>query len=330
MALDASVSLGSDSSKPSAEQRKRFTKDDHRSLPEISDPHDLADDTQTTWRETIIRYRWYSLAVSLLATFVLIFMLAYTRHLIPDLAGNRYVRLAGAAGVIAIVAYALGQRQQRGLSKHYDWLVLVEPEGVTRYLGYYKAAENGTFPLFVPVKGFTLRGHRGEPYRMEEMSYEITKSWQKANQDPDDPAIIRLHPGFAEVSFTDTGTVVGQLTNGLSADPFGNESTLVATMPNLAEESRIDQVRKQLENTIDELQHTRTELQATKRQRDNVLDEASKPVQQRIDEFLARHRYLAESQDGRRRSRGRDRDESWATEPRESFDRMEQELSLDD
>lgn len=242
------------------------------------DPHTTPDSTRMTLGEFLSQNMLYifSLLVLLLIGAVLLAVYA-SRYFITTLSNPWVQRLLAGLSILSL-GYFYGRAQQRSDLKNRDELVLYDPDEstVTRFLGEWQQAANGNHAVFEPIKGFSLLGHRAEPYRISDLSSELVTKYQR---DPEDPVRIRIHPIVAAMKTTNTGRKTVQLTAGLEPDPFGRESNVVATLPTLAGEDTVDDLRHELEQTAREKRKLESENDMLERQRDDAMTEARKARQ---------------------------------------------------
>lgn len=318
--------------------RNRFAPEEARDLEDVADPHTTADDSQSTLRERVVDNKWYVAFLILVLPFGVAgvgLLVGYSWFLLPEFFGNRRVQLTLGALTIMALAFVGGDRRRRGLYERYDWLVLDTPTGNKRYLGRHIPADDDHAPLFVPVKGFSRFGGRGNAYTIEELSPHLAETYAKANRDPDDPAVIRLHPEFASASQTDTGTVVTQPTEELRVDTFARDSTLIATVPEFIRGEQAEALKDHLRQEREETDELRDKIDTLER----MLEEAKEIGAMPPDEFLESHlefyeRAMWASRRRRPGTDGRQYDGTGPVDPGLNGDRelrqVEQELSPDD
>lgn len=310
---------------------KRFTTGDHRDIEDVADPHTIEDEThEPVWTKAKRHWKFLLLGVPIALAAVAI-LIGYTWHLVPELLGNRYVQIgAGLAAIIGTTAYYADQRRE-SVFMQYEWLVLRTKNGPKRYLGHLRTDAGGT-PLFEPVKGLRLFGAVGEPYTVEEFGRELGETWAGLNRDPDDPALIRLHPAFVSIAETDLGTVVEQPTTEIDVDPFGRNSTLYAPMPNLVRDDVAENLKTELVRTREERDELEDRLQDMERRLDAAKDIGAMTP----GEFLESHKDFYKelrAVDRQRSGRSADSDEqplgpSTKTDP--ELRQIDAELSADD
>jgi len=75
---------------------------------------------------------------------------------------------------------------------------------------------------------------------------------------------------------TNTGRKTVQLAAGLEPDPFGREANIEATLPDLAGESTVTELKDELNAVHSELKKVRKENNMLTRQRNDAIEEAQK------------------------------------------------------
>lgn len=313
---------------------KRFTTGEYTDLEDISDPHTTRDETRDPIRKKI-RRNWWMLFLGIplaIISFAIVF--TYSRHLYPELVGNRYVQV-GVVGITwtAIVA-VMADRRRQALFLDYDWLVLYTPTGPVRFLGYLRDGE-GDASVFEPVKGFSFFGERGEYYHADEVSTELVETYSKVEFDEDDSARIRLHPEFVQIAHTDLGTLVTQVTAGLEVDQEAKTVTHVATEPNLVEQDVAENLKQMIVEERQERQEMYDQLQKMKRRLEHAKEIGAKAPEEYMQEFLQHYQLIEMSRRNPHRAReelqndddGRVGETSFS---QNGFGQIEQELRPDD
>lgn len=301
-----------------------------RTLEDISDPETWEDETKTDWKEFISKNKWPITVLALfgisLSAYFSYILIEVSTGIVQNIWFQRTAVLATTAGT----AYFAGRSQQRNILRRLDWLVLMKDNGgVTFYLGYYREGNETEAPLFVPVKGFTLKGHRSKPYRVQEVSVELARKHKKRNGDEDDVAVIRLHPEYAVESKTDWGMVVGQLTNGLDLD-VGNESNLQASRPeNVADEDALQETKSAIRDLQQELQNAADDAQKYKRLYKQEKKDAQKRRDEIISDFVDDHRRVTEVHQ-RSYSQNDSSDGQVAPARQDDFSDIENQVTADD
>ena len=251
---------------------------------DVADPHTWKDESAARRREWLARNKRMIVTVSFLGLVVFAILMIYFSRFIPQLFANTYVRVFVGGGLFTATIFLAGARHQRNKLQRVDWLILIYPEGVQRYLGYYSETEDGA-PMFIPVKGFTFFGSRSSKFTLGDMSNEMARQFSKGNRKADDPAKIRLHPSMCAVAQTDMGTVVAQLTGELTPDEFGRETDIEATVPELADKDRMADVKEEIEKQVAHNAFLKDQVDMLEQQRDDykqvamdTLDEAEERI----------------------------------------------------
>ena len=274
--------------------------DDVIDLAEISDPETLEDETKKGWREWASENTTLAIAGSLLGLASLALMLSFAWRVLPDLLSNRLLQGLVVASLIFVGGYKAGWSGNQNRIVEIDRLVLIKEGEAVAFWGTY--IEGAEYPLFVAIKGFH-RGRKAVPYKVRDVDASIVNRRDQVGVSLDDPAIIRLNRNFAGVTETETGTVVAQETGGLKIDHPGRESTLVASLPNHADEELVIDLKNELESKETELVDERQRAKRLKRQRDNAWEEALEPVEDQIDQFIENYQRIEQAKHGRRRRR---------------------------
>lgn len=310
---------------------RRYATDVGRLPEDVSDPATLRDESTPTLFERIMQYRWYLLTVSVFIVVGVLYSIAIGIQIFPELIQNRIVQVAFALLVAFGIGYVVATLRAFRVIRDIPWLNLNLGDGLDFYPGWFlPPVDEDDDATFVPCKGLTLFGHRRRPLQIREVNPSIAQRWANANRDPEDPAEIRLDPSFYEHRETEWGHVVAQASDGLEIDTLGRESQLVATSPNMAHEDRVEKMEGQLRDSQKWRQHYEQMADDYRRQRDNIADYYSQPIDELLDEEIDRGVRIAEAGRPDRRTRSRaDTDEELPPMDRELED-VDQELTADD
>jgi hypothetical protein len=242
---------------------------------EYESPHTISDDSGRSWRDWVGRNQGFVIVMSIFALAGLAIVLVYFGRYFATTLSNPWVQRIAAALVIVGVGYQFGRSSERGRLEQRDILVLYDPdrEEIVRFLGEWTDAQAGHHPVFKPYKGFSMRGHSAEPYEIGELSEQLADA---RGHDPEDPVRIRIHPEEGGSVATDTGRLTVQWTAGLEPDAYGKESNVVATLPDVAAENTVSDLKTAVSKLHEERKELEEELDAVKRQRDNLLEQARK------------------------------------------------------
>lgn len=276
----------------------RHVAEDFESLDAISDPHTREDETHRGLLGWFGDHPVVAVFLALFATALIALFGYWAYTLAPGVVTNPL--LWQGLGALAILTLSVYYGIQLGLGRlaAMDWLVLLRKNDPGLYVGQHMPAEQGDFPLFVPVKGFTMFGQRAHPYSIGDISYDLARQHSRRNRDPDDPAIIRLDPQYSGVADTAFGTLVVQLSEGLALD-VGNESTLRAKLPGMAEEGRLSDLRRANRELKDEVDALRDDLDSWKRRARNAEERADERQNKVIARFIHQHGFLMEKHNRR-------------------------------
>lgn len=256
--------------------------DDYTPPQEVADPHRLEDETSQSLGEWVTDHWLVATSWALLGITGMVLIGIYFGRYFLSVLLNPWVQRGAAAVAILGVGYWTGMSSLRGRIAQQDELTLYDPDAqkAVHFLGEFRAVEGASHDVFVPYKGYRKLLHSPEPYRIGELSRALV---QRHSRDADEEAKIRLHPGVTTVELTDRGRQVTQMTAGLDPDPFGRESNLEATLPDMAATGTVTELKDELESAnreIDKLQDDKNQLQ---RQRDSAMQMA----QQNFDEVRA-------------------------------------------
>jgi len=240
---------------------------------EVEDPHTIEDSTRDTLLDKLLANRWWALSVSLLGLAVVVLVAIYFGRYFATALSNPWLQRFGVAAALVGGARRWGKSSERAQLEDEHELSLYDPkEGeAIHFTGRYRRVDGATHNTFVPFKG--RRRGSGEPFRVGELSSSLVK---QHNRSPDEPAEIRLHDFLTSTRQTERGLKVTQLTAGLEPDPFGQESNLEATIPDLAATDTVPEMKKELEKQDEELQDLRGKIDQLRRQRNNARAEAKK------------------------------------------------------
>lgn len=313
---------------------RRYQSGEYTELEDIADPTTRKDETKTTWREWATKTKTntiFSAFLVLVGVGLIVYFSQVLIKLSTGLLSNPWFQRFAWTGFVAVIAGVFAIRKVLGIVKRYDWLVLPKDNGgVKWYLGFHREGDDTQAPLFVPVKGFTLFGFRGRPYKIVEVSQELAQQYSSSGRDPEDPAVIRMQPEFASARKTWMGTVVTQPTSGLDLDESGNESCLKAEIPqNYASEqalielsSTVDDLRleiRDLEDKRDKLRSQRNDWkQDAMKRREEIREELKEDTTEIAEPFMDR--------DGRKSKNGT----SSGDVPKTDLQQIEDNLTADD
>lgn len=276
----------SDLTGPSEIGRKRFHTEDFEDLADISDPHTWDDETTTSfrerWRQNKIWYTFLLVLTLFLSAWLVLTILKYA----PRALDNVVVRVGGSALLILVTGFFFGARNTRNQVQTNDKLVLLGNGEPTHYWGRFRPAEEGDYPLFVPVKGLSFNGSLGEPYTVGDMSYELAKKWNSANRDVSEPVVIRLNPKYAGVSHTEYGTVLTQLSGGLDIVTDGSEENMKVEEPDTAEKDVLQALQREKNRLEDEKRHLENQRESLNRRMEEYRKLYEQSPQEAVEEFI--------------------------------------------
>lgn len=266
---------------------RRYVREQTPTLEEISDPDTTDDERRPSWREWAGENRGLAIVGLLFGTLVVVALLFMVGRYAPDMFATLWDRRELTFGVAGlVVGTVIGTRKLRAKMMQWDQLAVKSSNNeVTRYYGYYLTSDLGDYDLFVPVAGFSFMGHRSHVYRISDISRQIVRKRGSA-WDEDDPAIMRLDPAWTGVNHTDSGTVVVTICDGFEPDSQAKESNLRPVIPEEGSKDRLLDMKQQLKKTREEKEHYEELATKYKRQRDNVLEEMDRPLDEVLDQHI--------------------------------------------
>lgn len=271
---------------------QRFLKGEYTAPDDVSDPHTLEDETRTSWRGWMAENKELTALFTILGFVGIVLLTMWGAQLAPGILTNKYLHY-GLVGIVATTAiYLGGVRSALGRLTRFDWLVLVRKRNPTIFLGYHFPSDEADHDIFVPVKGFSLFGHRDHVLTVAEVSSEAARSYENMGRSGDDPATIALHNKFAGVAHTAFGTIVTQPSTGIALNNPRGEALLKAELPDMAEEGQIQDFKDEIQNTLDELRTNRSKVSSWKRRAQNAETEARERREEIIEEFISNHKEI--------------------------------------
>lgn len=282
MALELRSRLGLDSND------RRFVDEEASNLPEdVSDPRTIRDESQPTLWEKFHSIRWYLFFAASFGIVFLLYLIAIGAAIVPDLLGNVVIQAGIVLLATFLTGYGLATRSALSRVRDIDWLVLIKPNGVDLYPGeFIPSGDDERYHKFQPYRGFSFFGHVKKPLTIGDVNPQIARRWKAARRDLDDPAVIRLDPDFGERTSTEYGQVLAQISNGLNVDTFGRQSFLEAALPDMADESRMDDLRQQIQTERENVRHYRQRAETYRSQRDEALEVAREPILDQVEDFV--------------------------------------------
>jgi len=287
--------------------RKRFADEDSVEDPEETvAPETWRDEETPTWGERL-RRRWITVvALGFVGFVVLGILTVYAGRFLVGTLSNPLVQSTLKYGAVLGVGFVLGTWWLFGKLERVDELVLFTGDGVKRYVGEYDSDSAGN-RVFIPYRGYTRILKRTRKLTLGDLGGDLARAEQKAGRDEDDPIRIRLEDAITGDLATDLGTVAASLTGGLAIDPYGRESDLYTTPPDIADEERYAQLRDQLEYYAEkEIPSLESDVEDLEEKLAEVRERAKRDTDESIDKFIARVTDLEEARDRRRDRRARE------------------------
>jgi hypothetical protein len=273
---------------------KRRSNPDRTQTPEeIDDPTERRDSTTPTLWERAKQHYLYFLTLLMAGFGLTAVTLAFGIRLVPDLLTNRYVLLGASYVAVGGIIYVVATRQAYSRLLELDWLVCITGTAVSFYPGEFDAGGRDEATQFHPHKGFTLFGHRTQPFTVDEIDPEAHRNWKNADTNPDDPAIINLDEAPGGAVRSDYGTIVGVWTSGIEPQTHGT-AQLRATEPNEVDDDQYKMLTSQLRKKAQQLELTADEAEAYRQFIDENLDRVSEPFEEIVERDLQRAAFIAD------------------------------------
>lgn len=259
------------------EKRYPDPDEDYESPEDVEDPHTTRDSTKMTAGEFVTKNSVSILSFLFLGIVTIVLTIVYAGTYFATVLANPWVQRILAFAAILSLGYFFGRSTQRSALMNRDELVIYDPDSqeVIRFLGEFRDSENGAQMLFAPIKGYSLWGHSPEYYEIGDLSLELAA---QDHRDPSDEVVIGLHPRVCATAVTNTGRKTVQLSAGLEPDPFGREANVQATLPDIAGEGTVTELKDELESVEREVKKLRKENGMLRRQRKDAFEEARKPL----------------------------------------------------
>lgn len=272
----------------------RYQQDGEVDLSETADAETWRDESKPTITQRLASRKRLFLAFSFLGVIVVGLIGAYSSRYIPGLYGNIWVK----RGLVALVAtpsiFVLGARWKHRQVRQVDELDLMIDGEPQSFYGTYDTDSAGN-DVFKPYKGFDWFGTRARPVTLRDLDKEYHRAFAKQGRDPDAEAVIRVEDAIAGVADTATGTKVMVMSAGLELDPYGRDSDLYTTPPELADKEQYRELTRTVEQVHQEnadLREKVSTLQDRKAWWRELAEEGREDV---IDEFTDRFAELAEA-----------------------------------
>lgn len=250
---------------------------------QVEDPHTLRDSTKPTLLDRFQQNKWYLLTVAMLALAVLAVVLVYFGRYFATVLLHPWVQAGGAGAGVLGLGYYIGRSSYASTIRQQDTLTLYDPDEQrsVHFLGEFRRLDGSVHDVFVPHKGHRGLGNSPEAYTVGELSDELAQSrGHSASQE----VRIRLHPSVATVDATERGRAIVQLTAGLEPDPFGRDSNVEATLPEMAATDTVTDLKSELEKKDKEVQALEDEIDQADRLRQQFKEMATKRRQELLDE----------------------------------------------
>lgn len=259
----------------SRDKRYHKVEDDYQPPQDVENPHTTPDSGQMTLAEFMTKNRYPLMATGLLLIVGTVVLAVYAGRYFITAFTNPWFQRGLAGFTIAAAGYFWGRNTKASSLKNRDVFIAYNPDtgSVIRFLGKFKRTEEGRHQLFVPIKGYRWFGHKAVPYQIKDLSSELVSRYDR---DPEDDVVIRTHPKVSATTATNTGRITTQLVAGLEPDPFGRESNVEATLPDIAARGTVMDLKDELEAVESELSKEEKRNNMLRRQRDDAISEAQK------------------------------------------------------
>ena len=309
-----------------------------RDLEAVSRPDSITDETKTPWREWVAENKVTAVAFGLLAVVGIALVGVFTWRYVPLLVTNQWFQLGGVLLVVFIYGRRSGWNANQQRVEEIDELSLQMGDYQESHSGAYIDGGRTKPPAFMPVKGFRKPGRRPTPYTVADIDPSVIER-AEGDIDPDAAVVIRLHPQFTTSQSTLTGEEAVMLTGGLEPAPNPEQwaegmAVLKATPPELASPEDVREITETNERLADEKRELKKQNQEMAQRIRSLRKELNKPVDERLDDVIDRHKDLGDAYRGRRRSGRRDGTHSNGTAttpgPDEELEQVSDEVSADD
>lgn len=274
--------------------QKRYQNNEKGRTPEdIDDPTTQRDGTTPTLWQAAKQNYLYFLTILLGGIAAVIVAAAFGVQLVPELLKNKLLLAGVGIAILVGIVYLVATNAAYGRLVGMDWFVGITGTSLTFYMGEYVGGSPDETARFQPYKGFSLFGHKREPYTVEEISPDAAQTWKNPTIDGDDPAEINIDEAPGGVLRTDYGTIVGRWMGGIEPQPQG-DAQLRVTPPDEVDPQQYNMLTTQLAKKARRVQFLEEELDARDQFIENDLDYLRKPVDKQVDKELERARYLAQ------------------------------------
>lgn len=273
---------------------KRRASDEQSQTPdEIEDPTTRRDyTTPTLWERAKESWMYFATLLSALIV-VVVLMIGLGVQIVPELLENTTLHIALALIAAFGLGYVMATKRAYAQTEYLDWLCAIIGTEVQFYPGYYEGGGETESDGFLPIKGFTMWGHRKQPYTVEEINPDLARTWKAANRDPEDPARINLDAATGGEVHTDYGTIVGRWASDLTVDTFGQQSELALREPDQVDADQHQQLTEQLYQNRQRVRRLERQVSAMRDFVDNLTEEMGEPLDDLIDQHLVRAAYIA-------------------------------------
>lgn len=273
--------------------QKRYQNSDRGQTPEeIDDPTTQRDGTTPTLWQTAKQNYLYFLTLLLAGIAAVIVAAAFGVRLVPELLANRLLLGGVALSIVLVGVYVVATKAAYGRVISTDWFVGITGTSIHFYMGEYVVGGPDETARFHPYKGFSLFGHKREPYTVAEISPDAAHTWKHPEIDGDDPASMNIDEAPGGVLQTEYGTIVGRWMGGIEPQPKG-DAQLRVTPPEKVDPEQFNMLSSQLKKKARRARFLTEELDARDEYIENELDSLKQPVDKQVDKELTRAAFLA-------------------------------------
>lgn len=263
--------------------------DSARDLEDISDPETTDDESSTSLREWAATHPGWAVVLTIASLITLGLFIRWSARFAVGLVTSPWTYVTLGAATVLGLTFRRGWRSRDRQMTDYDELHLKTGRTTRAYKGRYVEL-TGRADAFVPIKGWDGVFNSPQPYQNEEIAAGMGESFDPWALNEEAAAVLRLEPGEhgTLVGISDTewgGKKVVQETNGVVPDPDGNYTSLRCTLPEINDE-RVDGLREQNEQMMQDLRDAEGEIDALQRRIRNLKDRMNEPISDEVEERI--------------------------------------------
>lgn len=274
---------------------------DAGSIEEITDPRSKDDGQRNRVLEYYDDHPRVAIATLVAAVPLVVIAGFLVLRLAPGILSNRWVQAGAAIAAYTSLVVYFDRRAAHSARDQIDKVPLAMPNGeIKPLLGEHGTTPEGD-PYIKPIRGFSSILQRPSGYiTVEELDQDLALKYELNGGDPSDPAKILLRDEYLYVSRAEHGTYVVQLTNGIEVNGSGRSTQLVATRPDMADETQLKAANKLIEEQEQEISDLETQVANAERRQEDAEERARKNREEVIESFLKEKQKDAEAEAQRR------------------------------